>query len=271
MILFDKKQSLIFFVCIISTFSFAQTPAEIEFPEVALPFKAGEWFKFRIRYGIFNASYATLGLTKDTVNAKPVIHAKGYGTTTGLARWFFKVEDHYDTYFDEKKVIPYWFIRDINEGGYTKDLEINFDHDQNLAHVNDKKNKKKESFKIAENAQDLISAFYYLRAFYPKDKLKINKTFSINMFFDKENYVFKMKYTGKENLSTKFGKIKCMKFRPYVQSGRVFREQESVTIWITDDVNKIPIKLQADLAIGSIKVDLDQFKNLNAPFDIQYN
>ena len=91
------------------------------------------------------------------------------------------------------------------------------------------------------------------------------------MFFDKENYVFKMIYTGKENLSTKFGKIKCMKFRPYVQSGRVFREQESVTIWITDDVNKIPIKLQADLAIGSIKVDLDQFKNLNAPFDIQYN
>ena len=125
--------------------------------------------------------------------------------------------------------------------------------------------------KIAENAQDLISAFYYLRAFYPKDKLKINETFSINMFFDKENYVFKMKYTGKENLSTKFGKIKCMKFRPYVQSGRVFREKESVTIWITDDVNKIPIKLQADLAIGSIKVDLDQFKNLNAPFDIQYN
>ena len=62
-----------------------------------------------------------------------------------------------------------------------------------------------------------------------------------------------------------------MKFRPYVQSGRVFREKESVTIWITDDVNKIPIKLQADLAIGSIKVDLDQFKNLNAPFDIQYN
>ena len=91
------------------------------------------------------------------------------------------------------------------------------------------------------------------------------------MFFDKENYVFKMKYVGKEILPTKFGKIKCMKFRPYVQSGRVFREKESVTIWITDDYNKIPIRLQAELAIGSIKVDLDQFKNLNAPFNIQYN
>ena len=267
----NKKQLLIIFICSISAFSFAQPPAAIDLPEIALPFKAGEWFKFRIHYGIFNASYATLGLTKDTLNGIPVIHAKGYGTTTGLARWFFKVEDHYDTYFDEKKVIPYWFVRDINEGGYTKDLEINFDHDQNLAHVNDKKHQKKESIKIAENAQDLISAFYYLRAFYPRDKLTINETFSINMFFDKENYVFKMKYVGKENLPTKFGKIKCMKFRPYVQSGRVFKEQESVTIWITDDANKIPIRLKADLAIGSIKVDLEQFKNLNVPFDIQYN
>ena len=91
------------------------------------------------------------------------------------------------------------------------------------------------------------------------------------MFFDKENYVFKMRFLGKESLNTKFGKIKCMKFRPYVQSGRVFREQESVTLWITDDGNKIPIRLRAELAIGSIKVDLDEFKNLVAPFEIQFN
>ena len=210
-------------------------------------------------------------ISSDTLNGIPVLLAKGYGTTTGLARWVFKVEDHYDTYFDEKKILPYWFIRDIYEGGYTKNLEINFNHDQNLAHVNDLKNKKKQTFKVADNVQDLISAFYYLRAFYPSDKLMPNDTFSINMFFDKENYVFKMKFLGKESLSTKFGKIQCMKFRPYVQSGRVFREQESVTLWITDDGNKIPIRLQADLAIGSIKVDLEKFKNLVAPFEIEFN
>ena len=210
-------------------------------------------------------------LTKDTLNGTPVLHAKGYGTTTGLLRWFFKVEDHYDTYFDEKKIIPYWFIRDIYEGGYTKNLEINFDHDQNLAHVNNLKNKKQQTYKIADSAQDLISAFYFLRAFYPSKKLLPNESFSINMFFDYENYIFKMKFLGKERINTRFGKIQCMKFRPYVQSGRVFREQESVTLWITDDGNKIPIRLQADLAIGSIKVDLEEFKNLVAPFVIQFN
>ena len=87
-----------------------------------LPFKSGEWFEFRIHYGFFNASYATLELLNDTINSIPVLHAKGYGRTTGLARLFFKLEDYYDTYFDEKEVIPYWFIRDIYEGGYTKNL-----------------------------------------------------------------------------------------------------------------------------------------------------
>ena len=266
-----RKILLLLLVSNISLHGFTQSITEEPTSEVNLPFRAGEWFEFRIHYGFFNASYATLELSNDSLNGRPVLHAKGYGTTTGLARWFFKVEDHYDTYFDNKKVIPYWFIRDIYEGGYTKNLEINFDHEQNLAHVNDLKYNKQETFKITDSAQDLISAFYYLRAFYPNDKLKLNESFSINMFFDKENYIFKMKYLGKELLNTKFGKIQCMKFRPYVQSGRVFREKESVTLWITDDGNKIPIRLQADLAIGSIKVDLEKFKNLTAPFKIKFN
>ena len=143
------KQLLFLFVYCIGLFGFAQTTVYDTPTEAKLPFKAGEWFQFRIHYGFFNASYATIELSQDTLNGKPVLHAKGYGTTTGLARWFFKVEDHYDSYFDEKKIIPYWFIRDIYEGGYTKNLEINFDHNQNLAHVNDLKYKKHNTFKIS--------------------------------------------------------------------------------------------------------------------------
>jgi hypothetical protein len=266
------KHLFIFFVFYSMAKGVLAQPSHLDVvPEKKLPFQAGEWFKFRIHYGFFNASYATIQLSQDTLNDIPVLHAKGYGTTTGLARWFFKVEDHYDTYFDEKKIIPYWFIRDIYEGGYTKNLEINFDHHKDLAHVYDKKHQKRNTFKIEKNAQDLISAFYYLRAFFPGEKILPNQTFSINMFFDNENYVFKMKFLGRETLNTKFGKLNCMKFRPYVQSGRVFREQESVTLWMTSDGNKIPVRLQADLAIGSIKVDLEEFKNLANPFEVQFN
>ena len=68
-------------------------------------------------------------------------------------------------------------------------------------------------------------------------------------------------------LNTKFGKVECMKFRPYVQSGRVFKEQESVTLWISNDKNKIPVKMKADLKIGAIECDLENFKNLRGIAD----
>ena len=109
-------------------------------------FKAGEWFEFRVHYGLFNASQITLELEADTLNQTPVFHAKGYGKTTGLARLFFKVEDYYDSYFGQKDGLPRWFIRNIDEGGYTKNLEIKFNHTKDLAEVNDKKNKRKAKF-----------------------------------------------------------------------------------------------------------------------------
>lgn len=232
------------------------------------PYKAGEWFQLRLHYGPFNASYATLSLESDTINGTPVFHAKGFGETTGLARWFFKVEDYYESYFDAKTGMPYKFIRNINEGGYTKNIEIDFDHSKLVARVNDKKKKTINNFSIQPNVQDLMSCFYYLRNFYPVKKLPINDSFDINMFFDNENYVFKLKYLGVETIDTKFGSISCMKFRPMVQSGRVFKEQESLTLWVSDDLNRLPIRFKADILVGSIMADLENFKNLKHPFKI---
>ena len=231
-------------------------------------FHEGEWFQLRLHYGLFNASYATLSLERDTINGHPVYHAKGFGETTGLASWFFKVEDYYESYFDEETGLPYKFIRNINEGGYTKNIEIDFNHKEKIAVVNNKKIGEVSELQIKNGVQDLISSFYYLRNFYPKDEIKVNESFDINMFFDFENYVFRLKYLGKEIINTKFGKIKCMKFRPIVQSGRVFEEQESVTLWVSDDKNRIPVRIKADILVGSIKADLENFKNLKHPFQI---
>ena len=80
---------------------------------IETPFYGEEWFEFRIYYGFFNASYASIKLKNDTINNIPVFHSMGYGKTTGLARWFFKVDDYYESYFDREKIIPYKFIRNI--------------------------------------------------------------------------------------------------------------------------------------------------------------
>ena len=113
----------------------------------------------------------------------------------------------------------------------------------------------------------MISTFYFLRS-QNTTNLKTGDEINVSMFFDDKSYPFKLKFLGYETLKTKFGKVKTQKFRPLVQAGRVFKAQESVTVWITADDNKIPIKMKASLAVGSLRAELEAYKGLANPFEI---
>ena len=232
-------------------------------------FKPGEWLKFRIHYGFLNASYATLQVNSENLGGVPVYHVVGNGKTTGFASIFFKVDDTYESYFDKKNGRPYKFIRKINEGGYTKDIEVNFDYKNDVAVLNDKKKDKKFNFTIQDDIQDLVSAFYFLRNNYKVEDLEVGKTIDMDLLYDDDGvFKFRLKYLGTEVMKTKYGRVECLKFRPYVQSGRVFKEQESLSLWVSNDDNRIPIRIQADLRVGSIKADLDGYNGLKHQFKI---
>ncbi|HKL90218.1 MAG TPA: DUF3108 domain-containing protein [Allomuricauda sp.] len=232
-------------------------------------FKPGEWLKFRIHYGILNASYATLHLTSKTLDDIPVYHVVGKGKTTGFASIFFKVDDTYESYFGREQGKPYKFIRKIDEGGYTKDMEIEFNYDSDKAVLIDNKNGTKQDFQIHDEIQDLISASYFLRSNYNLEEFEEGESIVLDMLFDDDGvFKFQLKYLGKEILRTKFGKVECLKFRPLVQSGRVFKEKESLTLWVSNDWNKIPIRIKANLAVGSLKADLEGYNGLKNQFKI---
>ena len=232
-------------------------------------FKAGEWLKYRIHYGILNASYATLHLSSKTIDSIPVYHAVGKGKTTGFASIFFKVDDTYESFFGRYDGKPYKFLRDIYEGGYTKNIEIDFDYEKDVAVLTDNKNDKQFDIPVHDKIQDIISASYALRNNVDTQKLVEGESIDMDMLFDDDGiYKFKLKYLGVEVIKSKYGKVECLKFRPLVQSDRVFKEEESVTLWVSNDYNKIPIRIKADLAVGSLKADLDGYNGLKNQFKI---
>ena len=234
-------------------------------------FQTGEWFKFRVHYGLINAGYATLEVQDGVINNRKVYHVIGKGYSTGMSRFFFKVDDLYESYFDKVTGNPYKYIRKIDEGGYTKNQEGFFNQASDRVLVKDYENKTEKTLVIPNNTQDIVSTFYYLRNYPTINKLKVGESVAIDMFFDEETTKFKLKFIGREDLNTKFGVIPTMIFRPLVQSGRVFKEQEALTVWISDDDNKIPVRIQANLTVGSIKADLDGFKGLKNSFTIKVN
>lgn len=117
--------------------------------------------------------------------------------------------------------------------------------------------------------QDMLSVVYYLRNHVDTKNIQPGSYTDVDMFYGDETFKFRLKFLRKETLKTKFGRVPTLVFRPYVESGRVFREKESLTIWISDDDNKIPLKARAELAVGSLNADLDEFKGLKHWFKIQ--
>src|SRR5699024_8003850 len=124
-----------------------------------------------------------------------------------------------------------------------------------------------KEYETNPNVQDMISSFYYVRNQIEGNLNEPGDEIEIDMFFDEENYKFKTVYLGREIIKTKFGKIETMRLRPLVQSGRVFEEKESLTVWISADKNKVPVRVKAKLAVGSLTADLDDYKGLKYPLE----
>ena len=113
----------------------------------------------------------------------------------------------------------------------------------------------------------MLSALYFARTF-NKDTLNQTTSFFIPIFMDEENYFLEIKYLYNENVSTKFGKINCMVFKPKMQEGRVFQDGEKMKIWISNDKNHLLIKVETKIWTGLIKAILVKYKNLKYPLSI---
>ncbi len=231
-------------------------------------YKSGEFFEYKLHYGFLNASYASLELKKEILNDSFVYRATAIGRTTGLARLFYRVDDLYEAFFPLEKVKPLKSIRDIYEGGYVRKAETVYDDKNKTATILNKITNEERVIKLESGYQDIISTFYFLRKHLDISKLKEGDIIFVNIFFASQNYPFKMKYLGIERIKTKFGLIECLKLKPFMEAGRVFRSNEGIDLWVTNDENRIPVKVKANLRVGTIVADLTSFRGITNPFKI---
>jgi hypothetical protein len=223
-------------------------------------FKRGEEIRYRVHYGAVNAGEAVMSVdnTNKLIHNRPTLHLVGTGQSKGAFDWVFKVRDRYESYMDEDALMPWLFIRRVDEGGY----KIN--QNQSYDHTNGRVNSDGKMLEVPKYVQDMLSAFYYARTL-DFSKAKINDQFTVQTFMDNELWELKMKYLGKETISTDLGKIKCLKFCPIVQKGRVFKKEEELTVWIRDDANHIPVRAQGEILVGAVKMDVIAYSGLIAP------
>ena len=226
-------------------------------------FNTGEKITYTIFYNVIGL-YVNAGDAQFTVMPTKWEGENAYAfTATGNSNrkydWIFKVRDKYESIVDSKNLLPYFFSRSINEGSFHQNQTLTFNQKANQVMTNNG-----ESFKAADCTFDVISAVYATRNLDFKN-LAVNEKVYLNFFLDNELHPSYFKYLGKEVIQTRFGKFKAIKIAPLLVKGSMFEGGERMTIWVTDDDNHIPIRIETPIIVGTIKVDMKSYEGLRHP------
>jgi hypothetical protein len=202
-----------------------------------------------------DAGTATFSVNLEKYNSRPVYHVVGVGNSNSRYDWIFKVRDRYESYVDTATLKPYKFIRNVDEGGYKKYENITSNHEAGTAVST------KGVFKVPDCIQDVISAIFYFRNI-DFDNYKPGDKIPFRMFLDDEVHELYVRYLGKEIVKTRYGRFRSIKFKPLLIGGTIFEGGERMTVWVSDDKNRLPLRVESPISVGSVKVDMMGYLNL---------
>ena len=253
---------VILFLYFFPTDTWAQSPGK------DTPFTFGEELNFQVTYGWLELAEAKLQVDKLAIleNAQTYFKIDAFGKTKGALTLFSKVNDNWGTHLNTKSLLPSLSYRYIEEGRYRKNEKVYFDQATKKARVElfDRENKKIKEVKeytLPGTVQDLVSGFYFLRTL-DLTTLRKGQEVWIRGFFDKEIYNLKLIFEGTETLKTNLGPKETYLFSPKIPKNSLFRGDSPVKVWITKDAYKIPVKIKANLFIGSLDIDITSAKGL---------
>ena len=233
-------------------------------------YRPGEKVSYIIHYGAINGGVATLEITSDTSTGRELWYAKLDAKTIGMADALFRVRDIYEAYIDPVTELPVRSIRNIREGKYRRYNVVLFDH----ASRKDSAilNSDLTGIHIApQGIHDILSCFYWFRKHNLPNMEDVKKgdVITIMTWFTDELYPMRMKFIGTEEVRTRQGKIKCLKFNPVTETGRLFKTEEDVSFWFSADKNFLPVKIRFDIFVGAFMVEVASYEGLLYPLDIR--
>ena len=233
-------------------------------------FNAGEEIVYKVYYN-WNFVWMSAGeVTFRVYDDGDDYHLSARGRTYSSYDWFFQVRDNYDCYINKETLLPRLSIRDIQEGDYERYDRITYDQQAQRATSvkgRSREDATPESFDLDGCMHDILSIMYYLRNVNVA-ALNTGDEVPISIFFDRETYPLRVKYLGTErNTKVKgMGRYKTHMFSPQLIAGEVFKEGDEMTVYVSQDENKIPVLIESPVSVGSVKVVLKSYKGLRHDF-----
>ena len=216
-----------------------------------------ETLKFQMYYGIVNAGEVIMSLEPSWFEGQRVLHAIATGYTTGLADRLFRIYDVYESFMDPKTGLPVKAIRNISEGSYRYYNEVLYHRDSNTV-----TSQLSGLHEVPPGIMDMVSAIYKFRDQLDTSTLRPGDVFEIQTFFSDEIYPVIIRYRGTETIRTRKGRFHALKFSPVAEPGRVFTSRDDITLWLSNDRNRVPLRVSLNMVLGSIRADLVEVSGL---------
>ncbi|SDD92181.1 DUF3108 domain-containing protein [Niabella drilacis] len=243
----------------------ASRPATVVAGGCAIPntaFQAGEKVGFTVGYSVAGAfvpaGSGSFVITSIKWNGRSVYHITGTGRTLSSYEWAYKANDTYETFIDVETFQPLQFVRNINEGGYKKYQKVSFDKTANTAITNE------GVFPVPPCVHDVVSSVFYARNV-DYNSLKPGDKVPFSVFLDNEVFNMYIRYMGKETINTKYGKFKTIRIQPLTIKGTIFEGGEKMVVWVTDDANRVPVRVESPIIVGKVRIDMTSFQGLKNP------
>ena len=265
-------RTLVLYIFSLSLLLSVRVPAQISCGLHHTAFTAGEELNYKVIYnwGLIwlESAEASFKVKQAAYGGKGCYLLSGSGSTYPKYDWFYKVRDVFETYLDSSSFRPLKFQATIHEGN-KKDKHIYiFNNARQRAYTvisYGSKPVKVDTVKITDCSIDVLTAIYYARSI-DYSHCKKNDTIGISLFVDGKLYPVYVRYLGKEQFTSKeLGTYNCIKFSPLLIEGTIFKKGEGMTVWVTDDKNKLPVYIETAIVVGSIKVKLMSYKGLRNP------
>ncbi len=237
-------------------------------------FKRGEVLEFKMTYGIFTVGRGSANIHPNyyEVNDRECFKVDVFARTVGLVDWVADVNDQFGAYIDTASLLPHMFYRKIREGNYKKDEQTYFDHAKQRISVRtiDYKTGKWNNpnyYDSAPGVRDMIGGFLYLRTV-DLSETQVNDTITISGFFEDEFYKLRVIYKGRDEIKTRVGRVRTLVFKPVMPKNKLFDGENSITAYFSDDKNRIPVRIDAEMFIGTAGVELTGHSGLRNPLNV---
>lgn len=237
-------------------------------PQVSLPANAraknwlGERMKFEIGWSFLTVGHAEIWTENVvSVDSVPCYHIISTAKSATVIDAFFKVRDKNQTWIAADTLYSRAYSKLIREGNYFWDEWVTFDYDKKTFTGVQKTNRdalENLSGEIPGPVQDIFSAMYYVRA----QPLKEGQQFSIDVNSGKNWPLYVNVYPQRETVKVQAGKFDCFVVEPTLRDKGLFVQKgKSLKVWITADERRIPVKMEAEVFIGHVSAELEEYSD----------